>query len=303
MRAGGRARDLTITLVDASPEDVSRSQRPADPTQRADRPQYWPQSGLPVFPRHSSDDRPHEVGAAYVCLADEAEALAAALGLYSELPATPVLLRLERAGAFADLVRLDAPTLRVFSMGNSVLTPEVLLDTTTERIARSLHDTYRRHAPPDDPSAVPWDRLPPQLVASNRAQAEHVADKIRASGRAVIPDDGDPPDGFTEAEIDHLGKMEHRRWVDERLAAGWTPGPRNPQLRTSPYLLPWEELSEDVREIDRQFIRSLPDVLTDAGLVLRRSASAGQLPSSCGPSGSVIPAPSYDRALGGRHEP
>lgn len=45
-------------------------------------------------------------------------------------------------------------------------------------------------------------------------------------------------------------------------------------LRTSPYLVPWEELDEDVREVDRQFVRALPAVLADAGLVLRRTQPA-----------------------------
>ena len=45
---------------------------------------------------------------------------------------------------------------------------------------------------------------------------------------------------------------------------------------TTPYLVPWESLEEDVRELDRQFVRALPDVLADAGLLLRRVGSPSE---------------------------
>jgi len=38
--------------------------------------------------------------------------------------------------------------------------------------------------------------------------------------------------------------------------------------------VPWEELDEAVREVDRRFVRALPTVLADAGLVLRRTRTA-----------------------------
>lgn len=210
--------------------------------------------------------------AAYVCIDDEAAALTAGLALARRQPDLPVVVRIEKALALADVLRRDAPNLHAFSLDLAVLTPSVVLDSTVERIARALHDTYRRNAGADDPSAVPWERLPEQLRASNRAQAAHVAHKVRVSGRVLVPDDGEPPDSFTDDEIDVLGRLEHKRWTEERLAAGWTPGPRDTAAKTTPYLVPWETLDESVREVDRGFVRALPDVLRDAGLVLRRTS-------------------------------
>lgn len=209
--------------------------------------------------------------AVYVCIQDETRALTAALALLRELPGTPVLLLLDHATAFGEVVRRDAPDLRVLSLDERVLTPQVLLEGTVERIARALHEDYRRHAPPDDPAAVPWSELPEQLRSSNRAQASDVATKIRATHRVLVPDDGQPPDLFTEAEVDQLGELEHERWTAERLEAGWRAGPRDAGHRTTPYLVSWEELDEEVREVDRRFVRALPAVLADAGLVLRRT--------------------------------
>jgi voltage-gated potassium channel Kch len=240
VRSGRAAEDLTLSLLDET-----------HPVQR-----------------HGLDDR--SVTAVYVCDPDETRALTTSLVMTRTLPGAPVLVRLERARAFGELVRRDAASIHVISLDQAVLTPAVLLDSTTERVARALHDSYRRAAPPDDPSAVPWEQLPEQLRRSNRAQAGHVADKVRATHRVLLPDDGEPADAFTEDEVDGLGRLEHERWVEERRAAGWTAGPRDPERRTTPYLVPWESLSDEVREIDRQFVRALPGILADAGLVVRR---------------------------------
>lgn len=215
----------------------------------------------------------------YVCVDHETGALTTALAVLRELPGVPAVVRVEHAAQFGALLQRDSADLHVVSLDRKVLTPEVLLDTTVERIARALHESYRRHSDTPDPSAVPWADLPESLRASNRSQAEHVTEKIRATRRVLVPDDGDPTDLFTEEEVQLLGRLEHERWTSERLAAGWTPGPRDLRARTSPYLVPWEQLTEDVREIDRRMVRALPDVLLDAGLVLRRARDAAPRPA------------------------
>ncbi|MCA1781484.1 MAG: NAD-binding protein [Intrasporangiaceae bacterium] len=221
-------------------------------------------------PRQSPRSCGRPPDAVYVCVDDDAGALTAALAVLTQLPGVPVTVRLEHAAELGSLLAQDEPDLHVVSLDRQVLTAEFLLDTTVERIARALHESYRHHADPADASAVAWQRLPETLRASNRSQAAHVAAKIRATRRVLVPDDGQRPDVFTEDEVQQLGRLEHDRWTTERRAAGWTPGPRDSQARTTPYLVSWEELDEDIREIDRQFVRVLPDVLADAGLLLRR---------------------------------
>ncbi len=245
----------------------------------------WRHTGQPLdrltITRLGSRQRPAATPAtaAYVCLDDETQALASALTLVQSDRDLPVLLRLETAEALGALVHRDSPTLRVVSLGRSVLTPEVLLDSTTERIARALHDSYRRSSRAGDRSAASWDELPESLRASNRAQADNVATKLAVVGRVLVPDDGSAPDTFSEEEINLLGELEHERWTAERRAAGWTPGPRDAHARTTPYLVPWDDLEESVRELDRQFVRSLPDILADAGLILRRVSPASTRPT------------------------
>jgi hypothetical protein len=42
---------------------------------------------------------------------------------------------------------------------------------------------------------------------------------------------------------------------------------------TTPSLLPWNELSEEVRDLDRMFVLAIPEVLQDLGFVVVRSAN------------------------------
>ncbi len=214
------------------------------------------------------------VDTTYVCVDDEAIALATALAVLRRVPDSPVVVRVEQTHALAELLHDDAPPLHPVSIADCMLTPDVLLDSTVERIARALHDAYRRTVAPGDPAGVAWDRLPEPLRVSNRAHAADVATKVRLAGRVVLPDDGDPADTFTDDEVEMLARLEHERWVTERRCAGWTDGPRDATARTSPHLVDWTDLDDGVREVDRRFVRALPEILTDAGLVLRRRTPA-----------------------------
>jgi len=72
---------------------------------------------------------------------------------------------------------------------------------------------------------------------------------------------------FSMKEIEKMAVMEHGRWIVERLRAGWRYGPhRRPKEKMSPYLTPWNELPDEVKEYDRIVIREYPEVLAKAGL-------------------------------------
>jgi hypothetical protein len=83
-----------------------------------------------------------------------------------------------------------------------------------------------------------------------------------------------PPFAFTEAEIDLLARIEHRRWSAERLSLGWRPGDtRDNERRIHPDLIPFEALTDAGREKDRANVRAIPDVLALAGLSIQRDKS------------------------------
>lgn len=157
---------------------------------------------------------------------------------------------------------------KISTPGGSLFTNAV------DRIARSIHERYREcHRgvkSPDDPSMKPWEDLLEDLKASNRSQAEQIPKKLRLIGYTFASTESPGTESvvFSREEIEVLSKDEHRRLVKERIEAGWTLGPRDPERRSSPYLVEWEDLTEEVREWDRQLMRAIPEIMMRAGFMI-----------------------------------
>jgi hypothetical protein len=68
-----------------------------------------------------------------------------------------------------------------------------------------------------------------------------------------------------------MAKMEHIRFVDERVRKGWKLGDVKDDVRKiSPTLIPWEELSIEEKDKDRDPVRSIPEFLARAGYRIYR---------------------------------
>ncbi len=92
---------------------------------------------------------------------------------------------------------------------------------------------------------APGMSLDESLRASNRDQATDIARKLASIGCEAAPakQARSEPVQFEPGEIEMLARLEHDRWVEERLRQGWRPGPRREVAeKRSPYLVPWEEL-------------------------------------------------------------
>ena len=74
-----------------------------------------------------------------------------------------------------------------------------------------------------------------------------------------------------------MAAMEHDRWVAERRFEGWTyaPGEKSIDAKTSPYLVPWGRLSDEVKDYDRSTVRALPERFATAGLQISRRTGGG----------------------------
>lgn len=144
-----------------------------------------------------------------------------------------------------------------------------------EQIARAIHERYRRkhggNSSAGDPSLEPWEKLSESLKHSNRSQAAAIPAKAASLGCRIAPLDG-PPASFSLADLERLARTEHERWVQERRESGWTAGPvKDVGRKQTPYLVPWEDLSEEIRELDRDAVRGIPEALAAARLGLYRS--------------------------------
>jgi hypothetical protein len=70
--------------------------------------------------------------------------------------------------------------------------------------------------------------------------------------------------------------QEHARWCRERWMSGWTyDETRDDVAQHHPSLLPYDRLSEPLRELDRQTIKRLPGLLAELGIVLKRDCRIG----------------------------
>jgi hypothetical protein len=154
---------------------------------------------------------------------------------------------------------------------------DVLLGAAREVLAKVIHEKYLKNQegkkPPSDPSMQPWNRLDDNLKESNRRQADFIPEKLSRVGCGFAPVVDRKPVifKFTPEEVEILAEMEHERWVSERLLDGWMYGEeRNVKKKISPYLVPWNELREKVKEWDRQTVRELPNFLAQVNFEIYR---------------------------------
>ena len=61
--------------------------------------------------------------------------------------------------------------------------------------------------------------------------------------------------------------MEHERWNWQRRIQNWTykAGPKDEKNKTTPYLLPYDQLEDKIKEYDRETVRLIPALLERAG--------------------------------------
>lgn len=141
-----------------------------------------------------------------------------------------------------------------------------------KKLARAIHERYRKNQEGkksvDDPAMQPWEKLREDLKESNRQQADQIPEKLQAVGYGIRQAASGPPSGLklTLEELEILARMEHDRWMAEKVQSGWRYGlPRDDAKKLHPCLVPWEELPEEEKDKDRQAVRQIPELLAQAG--------------------------------------
>jgi uncharacterized membrane protein len=145
-----------------------------------------------------------------------------------------------------------------------------------ERLARGIHRTYVRAAlegggaPAGTAALRDWGDLTDDLRDANRAQANHIGEKLAELGCVMVPGGaGMPAFTFDEAEVHLLARLEHERWMAERTTQGYRYGPTRAG-HSHPDLVPWEHLAPEAREKDERTIRTIPALLAGEGFHVLR---------------------------------
>jgi len=225
-------------------------------------------------------DEDHDFTIVYVCLDEDSRALACALDILPRLSptGTPIIVRMSDNAGLATLLQSGngsartANQLQAFLMINDTCHRRAILNDEQDLLAKVIHRNYARRqllsdtATTGTPYAVPWHALPEEIKTSNRLQADHIPLKLRAIGCTIRPaEHGSEPRlfAFSAAEVELMSRMEHQRWKAERFLGRWSyaPGPRNTVTRTHPDLVPYDDLTEDIKEWDRHAVRDIPGLL------------------------------------------
>jgi hypothetical protein len=237
-----------------------------------------------------ADDQP-PVCAVYVCLRDSAEALSAAIA-YSEgasrnnLIQGPIFARLRSGGPLRPNAGISALRPRqIYSFGAlaDAAASAYALDDDPDADAKQVHEAYARIG---GYSAEPWAVLSEEMRVSNRRVVSHVPAKLASLGfdleSWLSSPDGErrwPPSLAAGEPLYRNGAdrtataiLEHRRWMADRRMNGWRYGPtRDNDRKIQPYLVPFEELSEEVQAYDYGVADWLEDYVQRAAPgVLRR---------------------------------
>lgn len=107
-----------------------------------------------------------------------------------------------------------------------------------------------------------WQGLDESLKESNRQFVRDIDRKLTMVGCNRVQGRRDPRFEFTPVEIECLARAEHERWLIERWERGWSRSlSRDIARKLSSNLMPWHELDEPTREIDRAMIRGIPEIL------------------------------------------
>jgi hypothetical protein len=140
-----------------------------------------------------------------------------------------------------------------------------------ERLAEANHEVFLERMSPDErmthSSAKPFAELPEDEKEQNRGAVRDIPNKLARIGHVMIPArSNEPPFEFPGPHLDWLAEMEHERWMQAKLEAGWqfaSQTDKDKRLHSS--LVPWDKLPDGEREKDRRLVRAIPQILAKAG--------------------------------------
>lgn len=162
-----------------------------------------------------------------------------------------------------------------------------------ERLAKAAHDIYcagkkrdgwkygPKKSEPEKthPLMVEYKDLPEEYKESNRTTVRNIPKKLARAGYVMIPSrSNEPALEFPGDDMESLAEYEHELWMTAQLAAGFRlgkPTPQEPLLNE--FLVPWDQLDDKIKQIDRDLIRGIPKILAEAGYaVLRVDTGSGK---------------------------
>ena len=126
-----------------------------------------------------------------------------------------------------------------------------------------------------EPEMAPWEELDASCRREYFSQIHYIGVQLQdyestLGLRPVLPGSSDTITELYGPVLEELSEMEHRRWMLDREKEGWRSGPYDPDAKTMPEMVPYDELDETSRENIRLIVRAIPENLLAIGFELYR---------------------------------
>jgi hypothetical protein len=186
----------------------------------------------------------------------------------------------------------------IFPFGElaSLAEPEMLLQDRHDALARSIHDFYLegRFAEGERigirASMQEWENLSESFRDDNRLVADCYELKLRDIGARLV-DGAGATLSLTGDELEQLSRAEHDRWMAAKLVQGWVHGPvRDDARRIHPDIVPYDELSEAIKDLDREQVRIMARLLAASGKRALRTLTVLIDPGAASPAEPLLAA-------------
>lgn len=166
---------------------------------------------------------------------------------------------------------------------SDIQAPDLLLRN-LEKLAREIHEQYcettiKENKQKRDNKEITeeeyqeiinnledYDELSSDKLLSNYRQAKSIPKKLDMIGCEIASksDEREAIEEFLNKEVEDLAIFEHKEWCEEKEGLGWTYAEidkGNDITRETPYLVEWNELSDDVKKYDIDSVKNIPHLL------------------------------------------
>lgn len=129
-----------------------------------------------------------------------------------------------------------------------------------------------------NPCVTPWEALSEEMKDANREQAEHICVKLGLIGCTMVDEIGKKePCEMTSEETNMLARVEHARWMSDKIMQGWKYGKTRDNIKKiNPLLVPYDDLEQSEQDKDIEAVRNIPRLVALLGKFVVRGPSTSQ---------------------------
>jgi len=152
------------------------------------------------------------------------------------------------------------------------MSKELVSEEVKENMAKAVHEFYRQLCKKEGWPVkydIDYDQLPEDIKEDNLAAASRIPEVLDHAG-LIVASENEPGVGIDknglESNIELLAEAEHNGWMKQKEQGGWKYGEhRDDEKKIHNTMIPYNTLSEDDKEKDRNAVRSYPEILKMAG--------------------------------------